>query len=172
MKELKLRDDMTCHENRATVVAFNKLIQEGMCGSQYGVTLIVDYFEVTLQKEIEKRSLENNRYEEEELWYALCTLVDLFALWEKNKIYHGDINGMNLCLNPNGQLRVYDNSIVSQHSNALTKVNSNQDASYLSPEQIEMIKSKNFKKSYDVFKSDIFSLAMTVLCMANLKNSS
>jgi len=48
LKELKSRDDWTWHENRASVIAFNKLIQEGMCGSQYGVTLIADYFEVTL----------------------------------------------------------------------------------------------------------------------------
>jgi len=64
---------------KAKIRAYHSITNQGMCGSTLSVTLIVDYFELSLDHEIKRRAKDNNRFEENELWYILGALCNLFA---------------------------------------------------------------------------------------------
>lgn len=67
------------NELKAKIRAYHSITNQGMCGSNLSVTLIIDFFELSLENEIKRRAKDNNRFEENELWYILATLVGLFA---------------------------------------------------------------------------------------------
>ena len=136
------------------------------------VTLIVDYYELNLEQEVRRRAKDNNRFEEQELWYILGSLAEVLSQWQANKFYHGDINCYNVGMTQTGELKLWDNAVVSQHHNSLVKALSNRNHCYLSPIQMEGYQSRNMKIQYDHFKSDVFSLGMTMLHAAQLKSSS
>lgn len=108
-----------------------------MCGSTLSVTLFVDYFEASLENEIKRRAKDNNRFEENELWYILESLAGLFAQWQEQKFFHGDIYANNIAMNSEGELKVWDNAVVSQHANSLVKAFSQKNNCYLSPVQMD-----------------------------------
>ncbi len=108
-----------------------------MCGSSLSVTLFVDYFEASLENEIKRRAKDNNRFEENELWYILESLAGLFAQWQEQKFFHGDIYANNIAMNSEGELKVWDNAVVSQHANSLVKAFSQKNNCYLSPIQMD-----------------------------------
>lgn len=81
MKELLLRDEMGENQLKGKIRAYHSITNKGMCGSNLSVTLIVDYFELSLENEIKRRAKDNNRFEENELWYILGALCNLFAQW-------------------------------------------------------------------------------------------
>lgn len=49
---------------KSRIRAFHSITQQGMCGSNMSVTLIVDYYELTLDSEVKRRAKDNNRFEE------------------------------------------------------------------------------------------------------------
>lgn len=142
-----------------------------MCGSTLSVTLFVDYFELSLENEIKRRAKDNNKFEENELWYILGSLAGLFAQWQEQKFFHGDIYANNIAMNSEGELKVWDNAVVSQHANSLVKAFSQKNNCYLSPVQMDSFAEKNTKINYDVFKADVFALGMLMMELAQLRSS-
>lgn len=171
LKELLLRDQMGENQLKSKIRAYHSVTNQGMCGSTLSVTLIVDYFELSLENEIKRRASKDNRFEENELWYIMGSLANLFAQWQEQKFFHGDIYANNIAMNPNGELKVWDNAVVSQHSNSLVKAFSQKNNSYLSPVQMDSFASKNTKINHDVFKADVFALGMLMMELAQLKSS-
>lgn len=82
MKEVLLRDQMGYNDLKARIRAYHSVTQSGMCGNNMSVTLIVDFFELHLDQEVRRRAKDNNRFEEQELWYILGSLSELFSQWQ------------------------------------------------------------------------------------------
>lgn len=172
LKELLLRDHMGENQLKAKIRAYHSVCNQNMCGSSISVTLIVDYYELSLEHEVRRRAKDNNRFEESELWYILGSLAGLFAQWQEQRFFHGDIQSNNIAMNSEGELKVWDNAVVSQHANALVKAFSQKGKCYLSPIQMDSYGAKNTQINYDVFKADVFSLGMLMMELAQLKSSS
>ena len=167
IKELKVRDSLIHHDLRANMVAFHKTVDSGMCGSAFKVTMILEFYDQTLDMETKRRAHENKQFSEDEIWFVIFNMVDLFQLWEQKKVYHGDIGAHSISLDAFGKLKVYDNAVTQAQQN-------NQHfgtSSLLSPEKMESLLHKNQQYVGDVFKSDVFSLGMTVLGLCNLRSS-
>lgn len=143
LRELLLRDQMGENQLKAKIRAYHSVTNQNMCGSTLSVTLIVDYFELSLDNEVKRRAKDNNRFEENELWYILGSLASLFAQWQEQKFFHGDIHANNVAMNSEGELKVWDNAVVSQHANCLVKAFSTKSNCYLSPVQMDSFKAKN-----------------------------
>jgi hypothetical protein len=79
VKELLLRDQMGDNDLKARIRAYHSVNQSGLCGNNMSVTLVVDHFERNLEQEVKRRAKNNNRFEEQELWYILGSLAELFS---------------------------------------------------------------------------------------------
>jgi len=75
-------------------------------------------------------------------------------------------------MNNEGELKVWDNAVVSQYANSLVKAFTTKGGVYLSPIQMESLEKKNIKINYDVYKADVFALGMLMLEVTSLKSSS
>jgi serine/threonine protein kinase len=63
-----------------------------MCGKIFGVKLVYEYFQNSLQKEIDFRSQKNKyHFSVQEITRILYDLVDVFSFLQANKINHGEI---------------------------------------------------------------------------------
>lgn len=66
---------------KARVIAYHSVNQSGLCGNNMSVTLVVDYYELNLEQEVRRRAKDNNRFEEQELWYILGSLAEVLSQW-------------------------------------------------------------------------------------------
>jgi hypothetical protein len=62
IKQLKARHEELRHENIVQVDGFHKVVQSGMCGSNISVTLLLDFYETTLESEVRERQADGNPY--------------------------------------------------------------------------------------------------------------
>lgn len=152
------------------VDGYHKVVQNGMCGSTISVTLLLDFFDTTLESEVRERQSDGNPYQATELVYLLNRVSLVFALFESHQIVHGCINPGQLYLDQDGFVHIYDNAILCPHQ-SLVYLTQHKDKVLPSPEQLDALREKNLKKQYDVFQSDVFSLGMTMLQVSSLRPS-
>lgn len=112
LQQLKQRNQELRHENIVQVDGYHKVVQNGMCGSTISVTLLLDYFDTTLESEVRERQSDGNPYQATELVYLLNRVSLVFALFERHQIVHGCINPGQLYLDQEGFVHIYDNAIL------------------------------------------------------------
>ena len=136
--------------------------------------IFMDFFEEgDLGKLICKRKTEINPWTEIQLLDFLNQLVLAYAFMQRQNIAHRDIKPQNILVSNNGtQLKVADlgsakkNFFYVQHSLVGTPL-------YLSPLLNKAYNLPNFSENkidHDIFKSDVYSLGLTFLFMASLKD--
>lgn len=61
-----------------------------------------------------------------------------------------------------GTIQLMDVGVLSE-SNIILKPASQLKNHYLAPEQLQIIKSKNLKKQYNLYKAEVYSMGMTMM---------
>lgn len=80
----------------------------------------------------------------------------------------GDIRPKNIYLDQNGAVKIADFTLIPDNRNGFFTTMMGKDRAYLSPLLINAIKNKENRPENDKFKSDVFSLGMTLLESATL----
>ncbi|KAL4494442.1 hypothetical protein ABPG72_019852 [Tetrahymena utriculariae] len=151
------------HPNVLKMIGFNQHSETQICGDFSKINCYYEYYSLNLEKELEKRYPEQKYFSEPEIWYLIDSMVNACSFFESNKIYHGDIRPTNVLLTVSGQVKLADNGIVNQSKNGYNKALFDGDAPYLSPLLINALANKEKRPSHNHFKSDVYSLGMTML---------
>ena len=106
---------------------------------------------------------------EKEIWFMIKSIVEICSFLETKDVYHGDIRPVNIIMSEEGEIFLGDHSFIHPLRDNWGKVLAGERKVYLSPEQMRDLRS-NKAPNYDVFKSDVFSLGITVLYTMNLIN--
>ncbi|KAL4470486.1 hypothetical protein ABPG74_012097 [Tetrahymena malaccensis] len=151
------------HPNVLKMIGFNQHSESQICGDFSKINCYYEYYSLNLEKELEKRLPEQKYFSEPEIWYLIDSMVNACSFFESNKIYHGDIRPTNVLLTVSGQVKLADNGIVNQSKNGYSKALFDGDAPYLSPLLMNALANKEKRPSHNHFKSDVYSLGMTML---------
>lgn len=106
----------------------------------------------------------------------ISSVVSACAFLQSNNEFHGDIRPFNILFTQGKDCKILDNAVLKKStlSTYLAHVVDLEDKSRLySPEQFSSLvreRETSEKIDYDHYKSDVFSLGMTILQCAGLKN--
>lgn len=93
---------------------------------------------------------------------------------QSNGISHGDIRPNQILLtegpNDDGQIKLADNGLVGQFKNSYALSLTGAGRGYLSPSLLRACSKHEHQPEYNVYKEDVFSLGLTVLSAATLKD--
>ena len=167
--ELKIRLGLD-HKNFARVVGFTKMEDETLCGVNHQLSVYNEYFENDLELEIQDRVPKKEYFQESEIWYVANSIVSYGSYFETNGIYHGDIRPINVLMSEEGNVYLMDHGLLHPSKNNLNKAFSGDRTVFLSPRELDILKTKSETAEYDVYKSDVFSAGITLLYMCHLEN--
>lgn len=97
-------------------------------------------------------------------------MISAGTFFQANNIYHGDMRPANIMMNNDGKLTISDHGLLNPYKDNFNKALAGKKDVYLTPVLLEHLKNKNKNPSYDVNKSDVFSLGMTLVHAANLES--
>ena len=104
-------------------------------------------------------------YSEPEIWYIFDTLVSLVHSFKTNGYHHGDIQPKTILVDPQGFMKLLDNSLVNYgHTGYHKMLLDRHYTAALSPRLLEGLRNREVKPAHDPVKSDMFSVGMTLLC--------
>lgn len=135
--------------------------------------IIMEYCDKTLGNYISSHTSEGKCIDLGEYEKMLLALVDIFAELESLNIYHRDIKPMNILIDERGNMKVIDFSI-SKYLPQPEDPNRNYQydvigtKSYMSPELSYFIENNYKSASYNLGKSDVYSLGLVLLSLASL----
>jgi len=132
----------------------------------HSLTFVLEALEIDLAREIANRR--NNAYpwQEAELWTYFVQLVTVFAYAQEAGVCHRDIKPQNIFVTSDKQLKVGDFGAAKVLEAAMTTTVVGTPV-YASPELQFSFKSGQ-KVCYDPYRSDVYSLGLTFLCMVQL----
>ena len=133
-------------------------------------TLVMEYVRNgDLFHEIERRMQENRFWREEELLGHLYALVQALNYAKKRGVAHRDIKPQNIFIAPGGFLKIGDFGSSANTFASHIQTTALGSPYYLSPElKQNYLQMMGGQTPYDAYKSDVFSLAVTVCLMATL----
>ena len=94
--------------------------------------------------------------------------INAGAYMQQNGMYNGDIRPLNVMMNEEGQVLLTDHGLLNAYKDNYNKALAGQKNCYLTPIQLEYLRNKNTNPNYDTYKSDVFSLGMTLIYACNL----
>lgn len=124
-----------------------------------------------MEKELDRRHTKSEYFTEPEVWFILDSIVSVCSFLEQHKIYHGDLRPINIMLNANGQVKLFDNQLLNQEKNGYVKALSHGENTYLSPQQLTALSRRELHPGISASKSDSFTLGMTMLEICSLYTS-
>ncbi|CAD8178930.1 unnamed protein product [Paramecium octaurelia] len=158
------------------------ITEKELCTQMTQAHSVYEYFDEYLERLIVEQAASKQHFEEIEIAAMLhCTLVAIQKLSIQQKS-HGDIRPLtisvtsfpkNCPIRQNEPYPIYKLTDIQQLTdlNAFKRCVTKQLGNYnLSPEQLQFLKQKVLRPTYDLNKSDVFSIGLTALQMAILKN--
>lgn len=142
------------------------------CSDHFKVLVLLEYFELTLRDEIQRRRQKDLYFSEIELFTLIDCILSALILFDKKGISHEDVSPGTIYLSPNHIFKLNDIGFLTEGLNAYRKflmgaVNPNE--CYLSPELFLNLQHRILAPdNYDKQKSDVFSLGITTLEAATL----
>ena len=127
------------------------------------LVIMLEFCEKDLYQDMEIRKKAQSYWSEEELWMHTKTLVGALAFAQSLGVAHRDIKPQNIFL-ANGQVKIGDwgsSKCIQNPFNTLTGT-----PVFLSPLQKQALFSHNSSLQHDVYKSDVYSLGLTLLVIA------
>ena len=143
-----------------------------MCIKDTKVHTYCNYYNFTLQQAIDKKKVRDSRFSEQELSYIMFCLLDLATYLKNNGIALGEYRSDRIFLSPQGYVKAYlldvekDNKHIAYYK-ALTD-KSSIDEFILSPEQLAYIAKMEYEPPIDIYKADLFAIAMVILELITL----
>lgn len=98
------------------------------------------------------------------------SLIGAGAYMQQNGIYNGDVRPLNIMMNEEGQVLLTDHGLLNHFKDNYNKAMAGKKDSYLTPIQLEYLRNKSNNPNYDTYKSDVFSLGMTLIYACNLED--
>jgi serine/threonine protein kinase len=192
------KNKVVCLKEQAceTIREFNTLLKEGLnqtslyhpgicklyeCflkqdGSQLKYAIVMEWMDRDLQREIDERAKSDNFWGENDLLEAMYILVDALAYAQEQDICHRDMKPQNIFINRHGSVKVGDfgSSMRDIDSDDSITISLAGTPLYLSPilraSFITMnAQRKNERPMHNPYKSDVYSLGISFLAMANLR---
>eukprot|EP01017_Pseudomicrothorax_dubius_P005277 TRINITY_DN11294_c0_g2_i1.p1 TRINITY_DN11294_c0_g2~~TRINITY_DN11294_c0_g2_i1.p1 ORF type:complete len:350 (+),score=60.90 TRINITY_DN11294_c0_g2_i1:49-1050(+) len=169
---LQARGKTISHKALSQVIGYSSFQEEGMCGSQHIFNLYFQAFQYDLQIEIEDRRRLRDPFKEKDLWTILSVVSEVCDYLRQSDIAHGNLCPRNIFVETRKREFILIDPIVlddakTVHQNALfgTKI------TFISPAQMKSVQNREFEPKHDKFKSDVFSMGMTLLEAATLKSA-
>ena len=142
------------------------------CSDHFKVLVLLEYFELTLRDEIQRRIQNYLYFSEIELFTLIDCILSALILFDKKGISHEDVSPGTIYLSPNNIFKLNDIGFLTEGLNAYKKFlmgAANPNECYLSPELFLNLQHRILAPdNYDKQKSDVFSLGMTTLEAATL----
>jgi serine/threonine protein kinase len=135
----------------------------------HSLTLVLEALEFDLAREITNRRTNAYPWQEADLWTYFLQLVTTFAYAQEMGICHRDIKPHNIFVTFDKHLKVGDFGTAKVLKEALTSTVVGTPV-YASPELRYSFES-GATVSYDAYRSDVYSLGLTFLCMIQLSDS-
>ncbi|CAD8114019.1 unnamed protein product [Paramecium sonneborni] len=164
------------------MIDLQHVTEKELCTQMTQAHSVYEYFDEYLERVINEQSATKQHFEEIEIAAMIhCTLVALQKLKKQQKS-HGDIRPLTISVTSfskkspyrqNEPFPVYKLTDIQELTdmNAFRRCVAKQQASYnLSPEQLLFLKQRVLKPTYDLDKSDVFSIGLTALQMATLNS--
>lgn len=147
----------------------------GQIQGRYFLRVIMDYFKNGSLADLIKSHYPNNYWAENDLLNYLTQLVEVFSILEERKISHRDIKPENIFVSDDfNELIVGDLGTAKEQFDLSTTIAGT--PMYLSPilrqSYISFMSGNNRSFQHDPFKSDVYSLGLTFLYMASLRECS
>ena len=131
--------------------------------------IVTEWKAKDLWKDVTQRKAQHYRYTEAELWTHLRSMVSALAYLQRNAIAHRDIKPQNLFLGIDGQLIVGDFGSARLLQEDVEKATLAGTPFFLSPKLKEALVRREQQCVHDPFKSDVYSLGLTILTMMLLE---
>lgn len=142
---------------------------------RYFIRILMKFYKYgDLEKFIKTRAVHNQYFSETELIAHLDRLINIFAYFQDKEVAHRDIKPENIFVDDDGQLVVGDFGCASELSKSKDSLAGT--PLYLSPILkrvfLDIMSNKHHKTiiEHDVYKSDVYSLGITLLYMAKLSS--
>ncbi|CAD8203004.1 unnamed protein product [Paramecium pentaurelia] len=158
------------------------ITEKELCTQMTQAHSVYEYFDEYLERLIVEQAVSKQHFEEIEIAAMLhCTLIAIQKLNIQQRS-HGDIRPLtisvtsfvkNCPIRQNEPYPIYKLTDIQQLTdlNAFKRCVTKQMGNYnLSPEQLQFLKQKVLRPTYDMNKSDVFSIGLTALQMATLKS--
>ncbi|CAD8190972.1 unnamed protein product [Paramecium octaurelia] len=158
------------------------ITEKELCTQMTQAHSVYEYFDEYLERLIVEQAASKQHFEEIEIAAMLhCTLVAIQKLSIQQRS-HGDIRPLtisvtsfpkNCAIRQHEPYPIYKLTDIQQLTdlNAFKRCVTKQVANYnLSPEQLQFLKQKVLRPTYDMNKSDVFSIGLTALQMTTLKS--
>jgi len=170
----KVRDSAAlAHPGLLRTYGYNSKKDEIFCADFYKLSVFFESFETDLDQEINKRARTKEYFPETELWYLLDSIASACAYLQTNQVPHRDIRPYNVLITSERDYKISAANPFRQSTDAIFYENFERPESkahYYSPELLKQITSPLDKRTkYDAYRSDIFSLGLTVLEAGNLE---
>ena len=141
----------------------------------YELVLSLEKLEGDLRNEINRRAVRSEEYSEEELWEFLRITTDaLFAAQEAvpltQNICHRDIKPANIFLSTTGEYKIGDFGSAKITASKIDLHSVSGTVNFMSPELYLAHSNRRGDVNYDPYRSDVYSLGVTLLAMATLNN--
>ena len=158
------------HPNVVQLHSYYSKIEDNLCASFYRILLVIDYFDQDFEKEITAKKVNSEYFKEEHLWYLLKSILSALEFLQKNGIAHGDLKPSNILISRLGSYKIAEQSLFGNaFSSYMQQLSGSDDVrAYLSPSLIESLFNQELHPHHDAYKSDIFSLGLSVLHAATL----
>lgn len=142
--------------------AYNK--NEQFCSSFWKVSMLYEYVNHDLRREITQRSKKGRIFSDFELWYLISSVVGALIFYKKNQFQHGDVRPYTILITPEGEVKLAENYQFNRHLNGYSQVLMElRDELYLTPQMMSFLKVKLATPKVDIHKVEVYALGLTVL---------
>lgn len=127
--------------------------------------------EIIERRNINEGAVNLQGYSETEIWYIIEMLVNVMAAMKASGNSLGDIQPKNLMVDSNGFIKIADNTLINYgETGYLRRLTTSKYKAALSPKLMTALPYNEVNPIHDEDKSDMFSMGITALCAAHLKD--
>lgn len=158
--------------NHPAILNIYDCFLQNLSAQQMSLTIVTDLMAGDLHEEIERRKATYAFWSEDELWEIMKTLICALSFAEKKGISHRDVKPQNIFVTGN-IVKIGDFGSAASNLRPLSERWSLHGSPfYLAPElkhvYLRQIQSGPISEPYNPFKSDVYSLGLVLIEMANL----
>ena len=160
------------HPNLIRLIAYTTKAEVNLCASFYRIMLVLDYVEQDFEQDICVRQVTSEFYTEEQLWYLIESVTNALVALHKKGTAHGDLKPSNIFVTKIGSYKIAEQSLLGiiMPSYSLRLAGFDDVRSYLSPALVQNLAQQELYPKHDSFRSDIFTLGLSILHAATLMN--
>jgi len=160
------------HPNVVRVIGYNSRNEQNLCSNFYRVSVFIEILVRDLNSDIQDHKMNNAAYTENDVLLLAENLLNALSFLQKNGIAHGDIRPINVFVQEDRYKLTDPKLEVDKNSDAYLKAVLQKTKTLLSPELLAKVPSEKLQHGdVDKFKADVFSLGMTLLSVATLKDA-